>query len=580
MRIRYLLWTTLGATALAAAPAAPADAGPTAGGDGGAAAELVWNRRNAEHLLNRAGFGARQADIERAVRLGAEAFVERLLAGIGEEPEPYYAERLSGRDGGRAAMKARMEMSDQMLEEGTEEMQRAANALRQEDRLQLLDYSALWIQRMVQGEDPLRDRMTLFWHGYFTSSMEDVKSSYNMIRQHELLRSNALGSFEVLLRGIARDPAMLEYLDSRSNKKSSPNENFARELMELFTLGEGNYTEHDVKEAARAFTGWADRSGEYWFRRGQHDSGMKEILGHSGRYDGDNVLDILLEHEACPRWVAGRMLAYFEGVEPGAARRERYATRLREVDWDLSAFLRTLFLDPEFYRDEIVGRRIASPVDFLVGAVRRLNMPVPPLMLQGGARVLGEHLFFPPNVKGWDGGETWITTSTFMMRGNLAGVLLGQISPEALFRPEEGAGSADDALSGMAADVAMGDGAGTAMGAMEEASELARGQAATGPAARQVGRAMSAWRPRLNLTARLRLAGLATDAELVDRLLDELLAVEASPETRAWLLAHVAAQRHARAIEVERLTDGGDEAERLLRELAHLILSQPEAQLN
>src|SRR6185436_19293367 len=317
--------------------------------------------------------------------------------------------------------------------------------LRAEDRAQSEDFLDWWIGRMLSGGEPLRERMVLFWHGHFTSSMEAVHSSYEMIQQNQLFRRLALGGFRELLHGVARDPAMLIYLDNASSKKQHPNENFARELLELYTLGEGNYTEEDVREVARAFTGWGQRNGRFYFDAQRHDDGWKRVLGVEGRLDGDDVLDILLQREACARHLARALLGYFEGVEPAPERLASYAAALRESGYRIDAFLRRLFLDPEFYADSKLGSRVASPLDYLVGSARRLGIHPQPRVLASQAALLGQRLFFPPSVRGWEGGEAWATSSSLLLRGELVGMLLGRVNGRDLIAARRERAEAPDA---------------------------------------------------------------------------------------------------------------------------------------
>ena len=514
-----------------------------AGADEGA---LAWDARAAEHLLSRAGFGARSDEIERAVERGLDATVDELLAGEPFVEHPFYARLRAAR--GMGAQLAQME---------PDERHARMTELRRDDRAQVEDFLAWWMERVLEGTDPLRERMTLFWHGYFTSSMKDVQNSQEMILQNQFLRTNALARFGVLVHGIARDPAMLEYLDNATSRRGRPNENFARELMELFTLGEGNYTEEDVKEAARAFTGWTDRYGRFRFDRDKHDRGSKTVLGHTGNLNGDEVIDVLLGQEACARHLARALLEYFEGLAPDEERERSYAERLRASGLDVGAFLAALFRDPVFYRDAVVGTRIAGPVDHLVGISRRLGAEPPAELLLAGAAMLGQRLFDPPNVKGWEEGTAWITTSTLIQRANLAGMLLGQLRP-ADFRvaPEE--------------DL-------RALGDSDETSE----RRAVTPASRELRTlARLRWRPRLNLGQRFVREGAARDRQVIARLCDELLAAPVGSATQRGLEELLRAERDALGIEEGRLLERPDVAEAVLRRVAHVVLSLPEAQLH
>ena len=257
---------------------------------------LEWNARNAEHLLNRAAFGARVAQIQRGVDMGPEALIDQLFGGLGELPEPFFLEPL---------LPPSMEELQRMGEQARQQLRARHSQYEREQRGAFVFW---WIEQMAFGHDPLRERMTLFWHGHFTSSMREVKSSRMMVDQLNFLRDNALGSFRTLVHGIVKNPAMLVYLNNNKNQRRSPNENLARELMELFTLGEGNYTEVDVKEAARALTGYQVRRAEFFFNKKEHDPREKTVLGVTGDLDADDLVNVLLAQEACPRWLATRLL--------------------------------------------------------------------------------------------------------------------------------------------------------------------------------------------------------------------------------------------------------------------------------
>lgn len=547
---------------------------------------IHWDARNAEHLLNRAGFGARPDEVERALERGLAATVEELLRG-GRAVEPFHVERP---EVGELLSMAGME---------PDARRQAQNERRRDDRRQMQAYEAWWLERMVAGDDPLRERMTLFWHGFFTSSYVDVRRSHEMIAQHTLLRGNALESYAAMLRGIVRDPAMLRYLNNDQNRRQDPNENLARELLELFSLGEGHYSEQDIREIARALTGYAVApDGEFRFVARLHDRGQKEILGVRGRHDADAVVGILLRQPACARHVAGRILTYLEGVAPEEARLEEYARVLRKNDYALAPLLEQLFLDPRFYRDEVVGARVAGPVDFLIGMGRRLDVRPPMRLVAMASANLGQALFQPPNVKGWEEGPAWITTASMLQRGNVAGMLLGTVdfgersappAPPAgpLARARELNRGADPFRPDAEQDGEMEEG----MGAADEPGMRPRpmrpgetppqeGANAQQRVARELLRALGeAWVPPINLTWRMQRAGATEDAAIVRRLAGDLLAIRPPADTLARLERYLAGEREARGI-----ADGGllahARSEEVLRRLAHLILSSPEAQLH
>lgn len=534
--------------------------------------ELAWDVAQARHLWNRAGFGARAGQVERALELGREAQVQELVTGA--FCDPFFYEPVERIDpAGYSA-----------LDEDARRKER--NRVAQENRRLLAQFAGWWVEEMLDGRDPLRERMTLFWHGYFTSSARDVKDAVAMIEQNEMLRRNALGRFDELLKAVVRDPAMLEYLDNNQNRRGNPNENFARELMELFTLGEGHYSEEDVKEAARALTGWTTRRGESdpRFQKRRHDRGAKTILGERGDFDADGLVELLLAQPACARHLAGRLMAEFEGRAADEERLEEYAAFLAGNDYRIDLFLTKLFNDPAFYRAEILGDKIAGPIEYLVGTARRLGNEPPGELLWLAAGQLGQRLLDPPSVKGWDGGRSWITTSTYLQRGNFAGMMLGVVALEDVLAddPELAANEAmtpaDDEAPPPPMDADASD------------HRPGPGAARKGPRKKDVPRELgqvrrilagTGYRPGVHLSARARRAGASTDAQIVDNLAGELLAVPLTPEGRATLLEFLARERAALELEEGRLfeRDHAVEAEKLLRRLAHLILSLPEAQL-
>jgi len=551
----------------------PAAVGPEA---------VPWNAQNAEHLLNRAGFGARSAEIDAAVAAGLDATIERLLTPSIDWEMPSY-ERI-------------VEPAKKDLEGlSKEEQDKQRRVAREADRRQMLEATAWWFREMETTDAPLQEKMVLFWHGLFTTSIEEAKRSFLVLQQHEFLRRNALGNYADLLRGIARDPGMLVYLDNNVNRKGAPNENFARELMELFSLGEGNYTEEDVKEAARALTGrGSSRDGNYEFRSRQHDAGEKTVLGVTGKLDGDQLVDILLKQDACPRWIARRLITWFEGVEPQSARLAEYARVLRAERYEIRPFLEKLFSDPRFYRDEVVGARVLGPVEYMVGTARRTQIEVPAGLLGAGAALLGQRVFSPPSVKGWDEGYAWITTSTLMQRGNLAGLMLGVVKVADVMSmadvEAEMAAEAQSAMQdegGMQSDSTDEPGMRPMTGEAGPGTKTAAKPAVKPKTGKAGGYAMeilrriegSGWYPIVNFRVRLERADARTDAQIVDRMLDDLLAIPAPADTRERMRAFLAGERKERKIAEGQLLETGGEAERILRRMAHLILSLPEAQL-
>lgn len=281
-----------------------------------------------------------------------------------------------------------------------------------------------WLDQMADSKAPLREKLTLFWHDHFATN---VPVGYLMQVQNNTLRRLALGKFGDLLHAVAKDPAMLIYLNNQQNKKGHPNENFAREVMELFTLGIGNYAEADIKEAARAFTGWqVNAIGQYEFNARQHDAGHKTVLGQSGNLTGEAVIDILIAHPQMAKHLALKLFAWFVNPIPHAESIATIEKWLVQSQLDIGKTLRNIFLADWFYADEHLGALVKSPVELLVQYKRLLKMELPNtnylLKIQ---QSLGQMLFFPPNVAGWPNGTQWIDSSTLLLRMKLPLVLFG-----------------------------------------------------------------------------------------------------------------------------------------------------------
>jgi uncharacterized protein (DUF1800 family) len=287
--------------------------------------------------------------------------------------------------------------------------------IQQKNRDGIRNLNIYWMYNMVNSADQLREKMAFFWHGHFASRNLNIFYEQGLL---DILRKNALGNFGTLLKEVSQSAAMLNFLNNQQNKKDHPNENFAREVMELFTLGRGNYTEHDVKEGARAFTGWgANLKGDFMFRKGQHDFDSKTFLGKTGTLDGNDVLDILLQQKQTARYITQKLYKFLVNEQPDAAKVEWLADRFYKNNYEISPLLEDIFTSDWFYDEKNIGAKIKSPVELLVGIQRMLPMKIENedalILLQ---RVLGQLLFYPPNVAGWPGGKNWIDSSSLMMR--------------------------------------------------------------------------------------------------------------------------------------------------------------------
>jgi uncharacterized protein (DUF1800 family) len=390
--------------------------------------EDPWDRARVAHLHRRAGFAAPWPVLERDLKDGPEASVERLLDGepatLDGIPAAKFAEQydyIAGRLGASGSL-ARTQ--------------------------------GIWLRRMIDTPHPLLERLTLFWHDHFATSNAKVNSTALMQGQNATLRRYALGDYKALLAEMARDPAMLVWLDAATNRKAHPNENYAREVMELFALGRGHYTEKDVQEAARAFTGGFVQDDRFVQVASQHDDGEKTILGRTGRFRGDDVTPILLDQPACAEFLAGKLFRHFvsEVDEPSAALLAPVADAFRRSGYDVREPVRLILRSRLFHDPAMRRRRVKGPVEFAVGTIRALEVLRPTVSadaLADACARMGQSLYAPPSVAGWDGGPAWINTTTTLARTNFALALLSdsdapfgkRLDPSALAR-RHGAGDA------------------------------------------------------------------------------------------------------------------------------------------
>ncbi|GAB4168692.1 MAG: hypothetical protein Fur0032_07030 [Terrimicrobiaceae bacterium] len=309
---------------------------------------------------------------------------------------------------------------------GSPGQEKARKELRQREFRAFLALRAWWLQRMRYSPQALREMMTLFWHGHFATSAEKVRSPLMLYRQNQTLRDGALGGIPDLAQAIASDPAMMRYLDVTGSTRAKPNENFARELMELFLLGEGHYTEEDIRECARAFTGYRvnPATGEVRFFPRQHDSGTKTIFGKSGEFGAADVVEIIASQPRCADFLGAKIWAFLAGRPASPELVRALGQSLRSGELEVAPFLRTILSSREFYEDTVIGQSVKSPVVWLVGTSKALGLPLHGSMPEQNAlRELGQVLFAPPNVKGWEGGLAWISATTLVNRCNLADTL-------------------------------------------------------------------------------------------------------------------------------------------------------------
>jgi uncharacterized protein (DUF1800 family) len=357
-----------------------------------------WDLKKVGHLYRRAGFGATYAELQRGLELGPERAVDALLAGGPgqEEFERETAQRVSG-----ITLVNNGELA-----------------------------SAWWLYRMLYTPHPLREKLTLFWHNHFATSNRKVRNAGYMLGQYELMRRHALGNFATLLGEISEDPAMLVWLDTIQSKRQAPNENYARELMELFSLGihdysgpqRRNYTEEDIREGARAFTGWRIEGGKAVFRAAEHDDTDKTVLGQRGHWRGRDVVRICLEQPSCPYFVTTKLFRFLvsDTIPATPALLEPLATSFRESGYDFGALVTRVLRSNLFFAPEVYRSRVKPPVDFALGIVRALEGRVGTVNLVPALEGLGQRVLYPPSVAGWDGGRAWLNGQTLLLRQNLA----------------------------------------------------------------------------------------------------------------------------------------------------------------
>jgi uncharacterized protein (DUF1800 family) len=371
----------------------------------------LTNQLKNQHLMWRAGFGPAVEQLGDLSEYSPRQFYKALVKASDKKPEfidvadDYLKGLLMGAE----------EIGRQQRKELPAEERKM---IQQKNREGVRNLNMYWMHAMVNSSAQLREKMAFFWHGHFACRNLNVFYQQGLL---DVIRRNALGNFGTLLKEVSHSAAMLNFLNNQQNRKDHPNENFAREVMELFTLGRGNYTEEDIKQAARAFTGWtANLKGEFQFRRAQHDFGSKTVLGKTGNFDGDEVLDILLAQKQTAKYITQKIYRFFVNESVDTQKVEWLADRFYKSSYNIASLMEDIFTGDWFYEEKNIGSHIKSPVELVVGIQRMLPMKLEneeSLMLV--QRVLGQLLFYPPNVAGWPGGKNWIDSSSLMMRMRL-----------------------------------------------------------------------------------------------------------------------------------------------------------------
>lgn len=358
----------------------------------------------ARHLISRTGFGAEWNEIKRLERMPRDKAIDFLMnrrdTTLPAVPDFSHWRKMSALN--KDMRRRRMVMRIAKVEGP-----------------KLQDW---WLKHMLETQSPFLERMTLFWHNYFPSSIKKTKIPSLLINQNRLLRKHALGNFSLMLHSVAKDPAMLVYLDGYKNTKDAPNENFARELLELFTVGRRHFSERDVQEATRAFTGWGihPHTGQFFFNRKAHDAGTKTFMGKRGNFTGEQIINILLKHPRTAETVVEKLWGEFiNSSRPNSAVVRHWANVLRSSNYNIAVLMKTILNSPHFWHHQNRGNLVKSPVELAVGTLRSLPYTLPRNNLAHNLANLGQDLFDPPTVKGWEGGHEWISTQFLMRRFSL-----------------------------------------------------------------------------------------------------------------------------------------------------------------
>ena len=563
-----------------------------------------WNYDFAAHLLERAGFGATPDEIASLAKLTPAQAVARLVRFEGTDAsnlppfdhsgvhdpglEPFPPSRPAVTDMAKEKGEA---LGIKVKPSGNRRLQPIVDEFFYWLRASALETNRVaywWANRMVASPRPLQEKMTLFWHGHFASNEAKVRDYRKLLGQLELFEQHSTGNFRDLTVAVAQDPAMLTFLDAGVNVKGASNENFAREIMELFTMGVGHYTEKDIREAARAFTGWNYMDLKFVVNKDQHDDGEKTFLGKTGHFDGVDVINIIMEQPATADFIAGKIYRFFVRQQLSPELQKQLGAVLRDSNYEIKPLLENIFLSRDFYSPASVGTQIKSPVELAISTYRKLgqkNVPgVPDFNVATGA--LGQQLFSPPTVAGWAGGQSWITPGLLLERGNFARDVL---FPDISFLPPDrftGGGEirrvAERVRQGMDISTATMDDAKTGVRA-ESNLNADRDEDFNTRYGSFRGSQMAVERvkPIPRDTAQIRLAKMVLSADLknttqvVDYMVHRFMRVPPSDSTRRKLVAFLDKELGTPDISVARTY-----MEEPLRLLLHLIMSQPEYQLS
>ncbi|HEV7692032.1 MAG TPA: DUF1800 domain-containing protein [Hyphomonadaceae bacterium] len=601
--MRRKLVSILAAALMLAAPASAQSAPPADKwqGDLSSITAKDWNAARASHLLSRAGFGGTPEEIARLAAMSPAEAVKSLVhfkpdpnlkpfeeSGIHDPGlEPFPESRPAATD---RAKETGESMGVKAKAAGNRPLQPATNKFFYWLRASALETGRVgywWANRMLTSKAPLQEKMALFWHGHFANNEDKVRDYRKLLRQLDLFETRGMGSFRDLTVAVAQDPAMLYFLDAGKNVKGAPNENFAREIMELFTMGVGNYSEKDVREAARAFTGWNYDDLKFVVNAAQHDDAPKTFLGRTGNFDGVAVIDIIMDQPVTANFMAAKLYRYFVREDLDPKLQAKLGDILRKNKYQIAPFLDAVFLSKDFYSDASIGAQIKGPVELAISTYKRLGLKevpgVPDFNAATGA--LGQRLFAPPTVAGWAQGRSWITPGLLLERGNFVRDVM---FPDIGFIPPDRYGPGDvrqvsqrirdgaditAATSGQAEGVVRAE---SNMAADRDEDFNTRYASYRGwQMAIEKVKAIPRDTARLDLSGMVRANKLTTTTQVVDYFIARFMSVAPAPDARARLVKFLDAD-----LGTSDIARADTYMEDSLRMLTHLIMSLPEYQLD
>jgi uncharacterized protein (DUF1800 family) len=557
----------------------------------------AWSEARAAHLLRRAGFGGTPEEIRALAAMPPAEAVDLMLCGRADGPvladfeeSGFWDPSLADFPPSRPATTDRAARTGQVMgvrnkPGGPRPLQPATNRFFYWRRASILETRRLafwWMDRMLRTGHPLQEKMTLFWHGHFATGEEKVRDYRKLKQQLDTLRAGALGSFRDLLTAVAKDPAMLVFLDATHNVKGAPNENFGREVMELFTMGVGNYTEDDIREAARAFTGWGNDDLEFRFDPERHDAGDKTFFGRTGAFDGDDILAMILGKDQTATYIAAKIYRFFVRTEisPGFAR--QLGALFRAGDYQVDPFLTTIFLSEDFHCDASVASHIMSPTELIISTYRKLGLSALPGIPDPHTvgQTLGQILLSPPTVAGWSEGRAWITPGLLFERGNFAREVMfpdmisfvdPNLDPGDIVRRTNA--NINAGMDITAATVEEGAAPSAAAG-IQESFNTRYGSLVGWQEAMRKLKPIPRAAAQFDLTAMITAEGAGTAEQAVDRLAARLLCLPLTAASRTALIGMLTAELGtADLAEARGFTEYG------LRLVAHAIMCTPQYQL-